>query len=154
MNKIIIILAVTFLCICISCKEKEVSLSQYFSTTQEKNISIEYMAFSRGYFMVISMDENLIKKYKNRTLKEFDSKKCSEKDWTSVLLYLDTIVVEKIAELTPPDNKSFSDRTAQAQLKIISGKETYTSINFDHGNPPEKLKPLVDIILSSTKSMK
>jgi len=152
MDKVIFILGVSFLFI--SCKEKEGSLSQHFSTTQEKNILIEYKAFSRGYFMAISIDENLIKKYKDRTLKEFHSQKCSEQNWASILLYLDTIAVEKIDRLTAPENKSSLDRKAQAQLKIISGKNTYTSVSFDHGNPPKELKLLVDTILSLTEQMK
>jgi len=152
MSKIIITLGVTFLFI--SYKEREPSVSQYIAVAQEHLISVEYTAFSRGYFMAISIDENFIKKYKDPTHKEFDSKKCTEKDWNSVLLNLDAIAVDKIDQLIPPDNKSFSDRSAQAQLKIISGKEIYTSVNFDHGNPPEKLKPLVDIIISLTKNMK
>lgn len=153
MNKIIFIIGVTFLCISISCKDRERPLSQHIAVTQEQNISIEYKAFSRGYFMAVSVDENRIKKYNDHTLKEFDSKKCSKKDWTSVLLCLDKITLEKIAELPAPSNKSSLDRKAQAQLKITSGKEIYTSANFDHGNPPEELKLLVDTILALTKSM-
>lgn len=152
MKKIICILGVTFLFI--SCKEANLSVSQHIAVAQEHPISIEYKAFSRGYFMAIFVDENIIKKYNDHTLKEFDSKKCSQKDWDLILHYLDTITLEKIAELSVPSNKSSLDKKAQAQLKITSGTEVYTSISFDHGYPPAELKLLIDTILALTKNMK
>ncbi|MBQ4820006.1 DUF4377 domain-containing protein [Aquimarina sp. MMG016] len=134
-------------------KEKTKTIAQNIASTQNEPKSIVYNAFSRGYFITAEINKSAIKKFKDRNLQDFDSKKCNKKDWDNILSHIKKIDIKNISELKAPSEKRTFDGAAHAQLKIIVGDQTYTSSSFDHGNPPEEIKALVNTILSLAESI-
>ena len=59
--------------------------------------------------------------------------------------------MEEIPNLKAPTEKRFHDGAAMANLKITYKGKTYESQTFDNGFPPEKIKNLVNTILSFSK---
>ncbi|MDH7446284.1 hypothetical protein [Aquimarina sp. 2201CG14-23] len=149
----VLFLCTQFLFFLGSCGQPKTIIQNGTTYNQQNITTIQYDAFSRGYFLAVSIDKDQIKKFKDRNLKEFDTKNCTEKDWNKVLLLINDIELKKINTLQAPSDKRTFDGAAHARLKIISGDKIYTSAGFDHGNPPEDLKVLVNTILSLTESI-
>ena len=59
--------------------------------------------------------------------------------------------LEEIPNLKAPTEKLFHDGAAMANLKVTYKGKTYESQTFDNGFPPEKIKNLVNTILSFSK---
>ncbi len=138
-------------------KEKDDAIAQNTSITplkkQHKIINIEYEALSMASFFQVNLSQNLIEKAIDRDLKNVQSKKCSDRDWNSILSLLKNINLQKIHELKSPTEKRFFDGAPHAQLKIISQTNTFTSAGFDHGYPPKEIQQLVNTILSLAESI-
>ncbi len=138
-------------------KEKDQTVGQnmtHSTPIQQQEVSdIVYEASTRGSFFQIKINKDLIQKTKDRSLKEINSKKCSKEDWDTILSFLKNTPIEKIGDLTPPTDKRATDAALHAKLKIITKTNTYTSIGFDHGNPPDEIKQLVKTILSLSESI-
>jgi len=118
--------------------------------TSQQKISfdkIHYTAHSRGVLKEITItQDSLIYKSLN------DTKKYSlNKDERSkIQLLFMNLKVEEIHLLKPKSNHNITDRALIASLEIYVKKKSYKSLDFDHLNPPEKLKPIVDYILTLT----
>ncbi len=138
-------------------KQKDQTVGQnmtHSTPIQQQEVSdIVYEASTRGSFFQIKINKDLIQKTKDRSLQKINSKTCSKQDWTTLLSLLETIPLEEINTLTPPTDKRATDAALHAKLKIITKTNTYTSIGFDHGNPPEKIKQLVNTMLSLVESI-
>ncbi|MEW7289700.1 DUF4377 domain-containing protein [Aquimarina sp. 2304DJ70-9] len=138
-------------------KEKDQMVSRSIAhsiQSQQENVqSIVYEASTRGSFFQVKINKDVIEKTKDRSLNEINSRKCSKKDWDTVLSLLENIQLEKIKNLAAPTDKRASDRALHAQLKITSGDSIYTSVGFDHGNPPKEIEQLVTTILSLAESI-
>ncbi|WP_062053592.1 DUF4377 domain-containing protein [Aquimarina longa] len=133
-------------------KEKDQSVAQHTSKKTQNHkddiISIEYEALSRGSFLQIKINKDLIKTSSDRNLEKINTKKCAEKDWNTILSVLKNIDIDKISELEAPTGKRLFDGAPHAQLKITSKIKSITSSGFDHGSPPKELQQLVSTMLS------
>ncbi|NAS31735.1 hypothetical protein GTQ40_12180 [Flavobacteriaceae bacterium R38] len=123
------------------------------SKIDESAIEIEYMAYSRGGFQSVVINSDFIKEKSQRGQEDYISRKYSKKDWKKILNYLAAIDLEALKNLEAPTQKRLFDGAMHASLKIIYKDKTYQSGSFDHGTPPEEIKPLVDHILSLTQSV-
>jgi len=112
-----------------------------------------YTATSRPLFIGIEITPNQIKKFADRNLQTFKSKKCTQQDWQNLQKLCQSIPIPKISDLVAPSQKRLFDGAAHAQLEIITDQAHYTSSNFDHGTPPEKIKQLITTILSLAESI-
>ncbi len=148
----ILILFTNFILFLASCGETK-TIAQNNTSNQNSINVIEYEAVSRGYFLAITIDKDSITKFKDRNRKESASVSCSLKDWNTIIADMKKIEFEKITDLKAPSDKRTFDGAAHAQLKITTSTQIYTSNSFDHGNPPQELKSLVDTILSLTESI-
>ncbi len=141
----------------ISSKEKDQEMSQNIIDStisqQEKIVNVVYEASTRGSFFQVKINKDLIEKTKDRNLKETNSVKCSKENWETILSFIKNIQLEKINTLKSPTGKRASDAALHAKLKIITQTQTYTSVGFDHGNPPKEIKQLVKTILSLSESI-
>jgi len=155
MNKFILILGIAFLFSCGNKAKKKTTAHSLIEKTenQEHSTVFEYEAFSRGFFLHIEINEKYIKMSKDRSLKKINSKKCLKKDWEHLLEITKVIAVKRIGELKAPDSKRHTDAAAIAHFKIILQGHEYHAANFDHGNPPEEIKQLVNTILSLAESI-
>ncbi|MBP2831136.1 DUF4377 domain-containing protein [Aquimarina sp. U1-2] len=127
-------------------------VSQY-QNAQENVSGIIYEASTRGVFLYIKVDQNTIQKTTDRSLTNTVKKKCSQEDWSAVVSLLKNVPLRKINTLTTTTQKSSGDAAMQANLKIITNGQVYTSSSFDHGYPPSEIKALVNTILSLSESI-
>ena len=94
-----------------------------------------------------------IKKFNDRSLKNSETKKCSKKEWSIIQSELERINLKKMKELKAPSNKKNFDGALHARVIVVFPSQTFTSVNFDHGNPPEQIAPLVNTMLSLAESI-
>jgi len=120
---------------------------------QEKVKSVLYEASSRGTFLQIEIDSEHIIKSIDRSLQNKQEKQCSKKEWKKIQREINTVAIAHIDELNPPSNKKSTDRALQARLMLRCQTETYSSVTFDHGNPPKEIEGLVNTILSLGESI-
>lgn len=117
--------------------------------TDRGTAKIEYTANSRGLYKNISI-ENKTALVTNRRDEKPVEIKITEKQWGILVAELEKVNLEAIPNLKAPTQKRFHDGAAIANLKIIYKGKTYESQTFDNGFPPEKIKKLVETVLSFT----
>ncbi len=140
----------------LSKKEKQVvsqNMARSINIQQHEVQDIVYEASTRGSFFQVKINKDLIQRTKDRSLQKISSNKCSKEDWKALLSAIKNIQLEKINALTVPSDKRSTDAALHAKLMIITKTNTYTSIAFDHGNPPIEIKQLVNTILSLSESI-
>jgi heat shock protein HslJ len=122
-------------------------IEAYKEKAQDKSISIEYTASSRGSYQQIIINETEISKSKKRgknpLYKTYDSSK-----WNTLKEIVDTIHLETLPNLEAPSKDFQFDGAPLAKLKITSNGKTYETPPFDHGNPPKEISELIKEILS------
>jgi hypothetical protein len=113
------------------------------SVQKEIVIEIEYKATTRGSSEVIKFKGNTLSYNTNKALKELVLSDAKLKEIEFVVL---KISLDNIVNLKAPTNKRFSDGAMEANISFKKGNKVYTSSNFDHGNPPKELKPIIDLL--------
>tara|TARA_R110002020_G_scaffold122487_6_gene277957 strand:- start:92130 stop:92561 length:432 start_codon:yes stop_codon:yes gene_type:complete len=113
--------------------------------------SITYTALSRGSYWKITATADSVMVNKDR---EGDAlgMRIKTSQWQKVQSLAKEIDLGTIADLDPPSNKRAFDGAAMATLEIEKGK-SYSSPTFDHGNPPDSLRKLVDYLLTLSESI-
>ena len=107
----------------------------------------QYTASTRGFFKEVKIDTSGIYTYNQRGSDEADIKPISPVSWNLLLDLLNNLNLEDLPKLEGSSTQRYSDGAAIASLKIIYPSTTYSSPQFDHGNPPEEIKQLCDAIL-------
>ena len=124
------------------------SISEY-NTKEYDNIEIIYTHFSRGFFKEIHIEKSKITTYLNYQKTEIKERKIKSKEWNKCVSFLRKIKKNKISKLIPPTNNRQTDKVHYAKFTIIlSGKSKISSPDFDHGFPPDLIKPLIDFMLN------
>lgn len=119
---------------------------------QQKITQIEYQAISRGFYYKASVNADHINLQPSRNAKEI-SVVCAKKDWKALQKECNNINLSTIENLKAPSDKFTYDGAASAHITVTVGKKQYISNNFDHGNPPKEIAPLVNLILSLAESV-
>ncbi len=120
--------------------------------SQEGVSKIEYQATSRGFYYKVVVNANNVTVTPKRESNSI-TKKCKAKSWKKLETIVNEIKLKEIKNLKAPSEKSHYDGAASAHITIVKNGNTYISNNFDHGNPPEVLQPLVNQILSLAESI-
>ena len=112
---------------------------------EETSSSIEftYLAQTRGSYINITFTKDSLHLNSTEKNKIID---LNEKQRENILQEISKINLSEISLLIAPSNKRFSDRTLSAKFTFKKENEVYTSSDFDHENPPEKLKSLYSIL--------
>lgn len=111
---------------------------------QEKGISVEYEALSRGYFLKIVFRGNSISVGKDRNdLSQNKTIKLSIQEENELKQMLAKFDPKTLPNLKWPTEKRYYDGAAHANLVIIKEGETYTGAGFDHGFPPKEIEQFV-----------
>ena len=80
---------------------------------------------------------------------DFEKKESNAKDnWENLLKEASRINLETIDNLKTISDDRYTDKALSAQLIIQTFNSTYTSIEFDHGNPPKEIKNIVETLTS------
>lgn len=107
-----------------------------------------YKAHTRGSNLEYALDNSSIKAKTNGFDGRNGEAALLEDDKKEIQAFIDTLTLENISNLTPPSQNSALDRALIAQVQITKNGKKFESANFDHGNPPVELKPLIDKILA------
>jgi hypothetical protein len=111
---------------------------------------IEYTANSRGLYNNTVVENKTVSVTKTRDGKPV-SNSLTDVQWNTLISEFQKVNLEEISSLKAPTQKRFHDGAAMANLKITYNGKTYESQTFDNGYPPEKIKNLVNTILSFSK---
>jgi hypothetical protein len=111
---------------------------------------IEYSANSRGLHTTIVIENKTISVTNTRDGKPVSSS-LTDEQWNKLIAEFEKIDLEEIPNLKAPTQKRFHDGAAIANLKITYKGKTYETQTFDHGYPPEKIKNIVNTVLSFSK---
>lgn len=141
-------------------KGKDVLIEGVFDTeekeqtkeTTNSSYTITYNAFSRGFFKTLEFKDNKIT-FQNSRDEKPSIYKCTQVDLKKLKTQLDAITINALQKLEAPSKKHQFDGAPGATLTISFKGETHATNTFDHGNPPEQIKELVNLMLSFTESM-
>ena len=111
---------------------------------------IEYTANSRGLYNNIVVENKTVSVTKTRDGKPV-ANSLTDSELNTLISEFQKVNLEEIPNLKAPTQKRFHDGAAMANLKITYKGKTYESQTFDNGFPPEKIKNLVNTILSFSK---
>jgi hypothetical protein len=111
---------------------------------------IEYTANSRGLYNNTVIENKTVSVTNTRDGKPV-SNSLTDAQWNTLIKEFQKVNLEEIPSLKAPTQKRFHDGAAMANLKIMYKGKTYESQTFDNGIPPEKIKNLVNTILSFSK---
>jgi hypothetical protein len=110
-----------------------------------KTAMLEYTANTRGFYQKITIQDQMVSVSKDRSgTDKAVATKISEKDWKELVGYFEAVNLDSLSTLKAPTEKRFYDGAAIANLKVTYKNKTYQTEAFDHGNPPEAIKKLVD----------
>ncbi|WP_146185856.1 hypothetical protein [Flavobacterium album] len=115
--------------------------------SKAKDLSFEYSATTRGSSVnyVVTRD-SIIQKENSRGEITTYKKPVDENDWNDLLTATEKVDLEKLSTIEPPSKKHQFDGAMGATLKITVNGKTYQTQTFDHGNPPEAIKAIIDNI--------
>ena len=117
-----------------------------------KTAVLEYTAGTRGFYQKITIQNQMVTVSKDRSGNDKPvATKLSDKDWKELASYFETVELDSLATLKAPTEKRIVDAAAFANLKVTFKEISYQSNSFDHGNPPEAIKKLVDKINTFVK---
>ena len=120
------------------------SLLFYNGLSQNEELKeIEYHIFSRGYEVIIKINEDTTNLIINS---ESEISKTGMK-WSNLIEILDEINLNQIENIAAPTENFANDASLAAKLIIHNEKTIYESKTFDNKNPPQELVKLIDYIL-------
>ena len=120
-----------------------------YNNKENDTLEIIYTQFSRGFFKEIHIEKSKITTYLNYQKTKIEEKKINQLNWDKCISYIQKIDRNKISKLKSPTNNRQTDKVHYAKLVILlNDKSKISSPDFDHGFPPDLIKPLVDFILN------
>lgn len=114
--------------------------------------SINYTASTRGFYLNIEINEDNISVERSRDSDTSISKELSDEKWQHLVALISEFDVRKLDKMASPSKKSQVDAAALANLEVETENHLY-SCSFDHGNPPEALKRLMEYMLTLSESI-
>ncbi|WP_052188205.1 hypothetical protein [Cellulophaga sp. Hel_I_12] len=114
--------------------------------------SILYKVETRGLYVNIALNKSTITIEKGSNKENSKTIDLDKNYWAQICSMVEKINLKNIKNIKPTSEGRFSDRAAIAKLKIEFQDKVYESNNFDHGNPPEKLKELIEKILALSET--
>ncbi|MFL9837846.1 hypothetical protein ABS768_10080 [Flavobacterium sp. ST-75] len=117
---------------------------------ESDKISFEYEAITRGSYKKVIVKQDTVITIKDRDLKDVVIAGLKNGEWNSLLKSLERVNIEGLNDIKAPSVKHQVDAAPIANLKVIRGDKTYQSKSFDHGNPPQEIKDVVDKIMAAS----
>ena len=118
-----------------------------FSQKDMETAVIIYEANTKGYYGKVIVKNHTVSVTRERG-GELKTSKISDADWNYLVDEFRKVDLNTISNLKAPSEKRFYDGAAAANVTITFKGSTYVSSSFDHGNPPEEIKNLVNKIVS------
>ncbi|NOR27103.1 MAG: hypothetical protein GQ540_01085 [Lutibacter sp.] len=111
--------------------------------TNLKTMIINYDATTRG--SSIKFEVTSTKVYYKDIEKTIETK-TNSKFWKEITTIVEQINLTEIESFSSPTSNRNVDAALHATLSISINDLIYESQTFDHGNPPDKLKPLIEVL--------
>ncbi len=124
--------------------------------SEEKKLSdiiLTYEANTRGFYEKIWVKHGQLSFTNDRLAKAVETHPVSKNDMKILLDYTEEIDPKSLPDLEAPSKAFQYDGAAIATLKIENSKDSYITSAFDHGNPPQAIKALVEKLLSVKEEM-
>ena len=114
---------------------------------------IIYEVSSRGKYEYIKISKTKIVLSSDRNLKNINESNLENNHWKDLCQLLSKINNETFINLKAPTDKRYSDGSANASLSYTIDNKTFITPTFDEGYPPEKIKLIINKILSIKQSV-
>ena len=134
-------------------KDKQTLLMSQKTTKKQQNSTLTYEANTRGFYEKIWVEGDQLHFTNDRYAKAVVTNTLSKEDKEALDLLMQNINVKALADLEAPSKAFQYDGAAIASLQIETNGETYKTTSFDHGNPPQTIKDLVNKLLSIKEAM-
>ncbi len=112
-----------------------------------ENYQLEYLAVSRGSFIMIRFENNSLSFQKDRNSKP-QVLDLSETEVASLHSKVNKLNLNTFTSLEPPTKAHQYDGAAGATLKLTENDVTHQTPTFDHGNPPNAIEALVSELIA------
>ena len=125
-----------------------------YNMTQRDVPTIYYDATTRGFFIAIKVENQMLYISRDRDFKEYSEKiQISNGDWVTISALAKAVDLDKVKDLKWPTEKRYYDGAAHANIIFESKGVKYPANGFDHGFPPAEVEKLVNTItkLAETK---
>lgn len=117
------------------------------NTTQSTVPTIYYEATSRGVFLSIKVENQVLYVSKERDFKDYSDKiQISDADWKEISTLAKAVDLDKVKDLKWPTEKRYYDGAPHANIIFESKGVKYPANGFDHGFPPVQIEKLVNKI--------
>lgn len=108
---------------------------------------IRYTAATRGYYYQVQVSPMVMQIRMDRNTPDELIYRVDAESWDGLLALIEAIELDKLESLKGNKESQAVDRSAYATLRVFTGEKEFQSTPFDHGNPPEEIKPLIDAVL-------
>ncbi|WP_143055611.1 uL22 family ribosomal protein [Flavobacterium terrigena] len=133
----------------VATNSSEVKNAVINNKTQSTVPTIYYEANTRGFFMAVKVENQLLYTSKERDFKAYSSEmKISDADWKEISALANAVDLEKVKDMKWPTEKRYYDGAPHANIIFESKGVKYPANGFDHGYPPVEVEKLVNKILS------
>ena len=120
---------------------------------QQKTLKeITYLAVSRGLYLRITIANDSISFTNNSQVKSEVVYGIPQREKETLYSLINDINIKSLPHLQVPSTRHQIDGVAIATLGVTTANKAYKTSAFDHGNPPEPIKSIVEKMLS-IKSM-
>jgi hypothetical protein len=127
--------------------DKSVVTTGKLATQQIDVPTIYYEATTRGFFIALKVENQVLYISKERDFSEYSEKiALSDADWKEISTLINAVDLEKVKDLKWPTEKRYYDGAAHANIIFESKGVKYPANGFDHGFPPAEVEKLVNTI--------
>ena len=114
------------------------------SSSKESAPTIFYEANTRGFFLALKVENQVLYTSSDRDFKAYSNKiEISDTDWKEIVALAKNVDLEKVKDLKWPTEKRYYDGAAFANIIFESKGVKYPANGFDHGFPPAEIEKLV-----------
>ncbi|WP_047548755.1 hypothetical protein [Psychroserpens sp. Hel_I_66] len=142
------------------CDKENAQLATQDTTTEGNNTTvmsqksmqidrkITYQAVSRGFFLNVTVQGDSISFSNERDMKSVTTYKIPKEEKEELVSLISSMEETTLPDLKAPSKKHQFDGAAIATVEVENGENSYKTVAFDHGTPPESIKPIVEKMLS------
>ncbi|MUP45286.1 hypothetical protein E0K83_05950 [Gramella sp. BOM4] len=123
------------------------------SQDYEEVEKIQYEMYTRGSSTTIDISKEEIEVISTGLNADQSSMKLKEEEWEGLVETMKVLDIEKLKDLEVSSDLRASDAAPHAVLKLHKNDTVYESNTFDHGNPPQSIRPLVQAILRLSENV-
>ena len=114
------------------------------SSSKESAPTIFYEATTRGFFLALKVENQVLYTSSDRDFKAYSNKiEISDTDWKEIVALAKNVDLEKVKDLKWPTEKRYYDGAAFANIIFEAKGIKYPANGFDHGFPPAEIEKLV-----------